>query len=208
MKNKVLLSHLTDCPPTLRYPSVHEPHAAKIVHGIASAVAQKSLELAMTVPHRINNFRHAYWEFSSKDYPKSWWEGILRSAFEKQQPPYVGQPQLHWSMVRDDWTWVCPVPPGYAWLHPTSALPTFDLKMTTPSLQAFQRTLAGHHLVPIKTFPLPYTDRTQQVIVQVLPTQEPPKKRQKKTLLPTPPPRSTGRVTRSRQAPIFFFCMI
>ena len=207
MKNKVLLSHLTDCPPTLRYPSVHEPHASQTVHGIASAVAQKSSELATTVAHRVNNFRHAYWEFSSKNYPKSWWEGILRTAFEKQQPPYVGQPPLHWSMVRDNWTWECPVPPGYAWLHPTSTLPTLDLRTETPSLQAFQRTSAGHHLIPIKTFPLPYTDRTQQVVLQVLPTPEPPRKRQKTISLPTPPQQSTGRITRSRQAPIFLYDM-
>ena len=207
MKNKVLLSHLTDCPPTLRYPSVHEPHAAQIVHGIASAVAQKSLELATTVTHRVNNFRQAYWEFSSKNYPKSWWEGVLRTAFEKQQPPYVGQPPLHWCMIRDDWTWECLVPPGYAWLHPTSTLPVFDLKTATPSLQAFRCAPVGHHLIPIKTFPLPYTDRTQQVILQVLPTQEPPKKRRKKSSLPAPPPQSTGRVTRSRQAPIFLYDM-
>ena len=102
MKNKVLLSQLTDWPPTLRFPFVHEPHAAQIVHGIASAVAQKSPELATTMTHRINNFRQAYWEFSSKNYPKAWWEGVLRTAFKKQQPPYVGEPPLHWSMIRDN----------------------------------------------------------------------------------------------------------
>ena len=84
-----------------------------------------------------------------------------------------------------------------------STVPVFDLKVTTPSLQAFQRTPAGRHLIPITPFPLPYTDRTQQVILQVLPTQEPPEKRHKKSSLPAPPPKSTGGVTRSRQAPIF-----
>ena len=40
MKNKVQASHLTECPPTLRYPSPHEPHASQVVHNIACAVAQ------------------------------------------------------------------------------------------------------------------------------------------------------------------------
>ena len=41
----------------------------------------------------------------------------------------------------------------------------------------------------------------------MLPTHEPPKKRQKTISLPAPPQQSTGRITRSRQAPIFLYDM-
>ena len=92
MKNKVLLVHLFDCAPELRYPSVHEPHVAQLVHGIAIGVAKKAYELGTTVEHRVINFSQACLQFSSKLNPKSWWEWVFCTAFEKQQPPYVGQP--------------------------------------------------------------------------------------------------------------------
>ena len=164
MKNKVLASHLTDCPPTLRYLSPHEPHASQVVHGIACAVAHKSLQLATTVQFRINNYRQAFWEFSTRGYPRAWLEPQLRTAFETKQPLYVGQPPLSWSIVRDDWTWVCPVPAGFALTTPDVPLPSVDLRVQIPSLSWFLTTPAGHSLIPLKSFPLPCPDKTKTVI--------------------------------------------
>ena len=66
LKNKLLLSQLTDVPTVKRYPHRDEPGCAHIVKGMASGLGGKAVRISTTQQDTQSNFSHIIWEFNLK----------------------------------------------------------------------------------------------------------------------------------------------
>ena len=202
LKQKVILSHLSPTPPVSRYPSPAEPHAAEVVHGLACSLATKCATIASTPRHKCENFSHTYWELQDRGYPKRWWEPVLRSAFNRQRDI-----SMSWSTLTASLTWTCPVPPGYALMHPDVPLPQFHLSTGTPSVDDFfQAWFVAGGTIP------PRADALMAIVDPILfPTilhttraamparnRHPPRH----ACIPRPASKRTGRKTHDKRAPV------
>ena len=162
MKNKVLVSHLTYYPPTLRYPSPQEPHACQVLHSIACAVAPKSLQLATIVQFSSGS---TIFVGPSRSFPR----GVTHEHGGNPNCALFLKRSNHGMVVSTLYPGV-----GYVMIGPRSAhfqpvvlplhLPSIDLRVQIPSLRWFLKTLARPSLVPLKTFPLPCPGKTKTVI--------------------------------------------
>ena len=89
LKNKLLLSQLTDVPSVKRYPHRDEPGAAHVVRGMASSLGGKAVKISTSEADTRSNFSHVMWEFQMKGYPRRWWNGPLKKTLALRVPGHL-----------------------------------------------------------------------------------------------------------------------
>ena len=188
LKNKKLLSMLSEAPQVQRYPHRYDPGAERTVKGLATNLGGKAVAIASTGGKVQENFAHIVWDFQHAGYPTDWWKPVLRNAYKNS----AFLDLIPWSELCVRLEWECPVPPGFVHIS-TTPLPRLRLTDQLPS-QVF----IGEHLGPLTTVKeyvnlhpqLPPQPPLPQASTQN--TTEPPVRSKKRTRAHVP-----ARVTRS-----------
>ena len=80
LKNKKLLSTLSEAPEVQRYPHKQDPGAERTVKGLATNLGGKAVTIASSGMKVQENFAHIVWQFQQAGYPADWWRPVLRNA--------------------------------------------------------------------------------------------------------------------------------
>ena len=81
LKNKCLLSHLTNRIPLSRYPAVNSMYAKRVIQGMLHNLLGLSSSLQTHPSIFLSNLSHTIWEMQRNHYPTSWWLPKVRTTY-------------------------------------------------------------------------------------------------------------------------------
>ena len=119
LKNKCLLSHLTNRLPLSRYPAVDSMYAKRVVQGMLHNLMGLSSSLQTHPSIFISNLSPTVWEMQRNNYPTPWWWPKIHTTYrclsQSSLPP--------WNEFFTTLPWIPVVPPIFC---------TFFLGMVIP----------------------------------------------------------------------------